>query len=147
MANSYTQILVHTTFHVKGDNRIDAFDKPALYRYITGIINALSSETIAIGGTSNHIHILFSLPKTISLSEFIMKIKANSSRWLKDQGTQYRAFAWQDGYGAFSVSASVVAKLKDYINNQEEHHRKVSYKEEVKRFFDAYHIDYDERYI
>ena len=147
MANSYVQIYIHITFHVKDDNKIDKVDLSSLYRYIAGIIHHENAELLASGGTTNHIHLLTTLPKTLSISQFVMKIKANSSRWLKEQGSQYRMFAWQDGYGAFSVSASVVNKVVGYINNQEEHHRKHNYKDEMISFLEAYHLQYDEQYI
>ena len=147
MANSYSQIIIHATFHVKEDNSIDKDTLPMLCKYITGIVNAEGGEMIAAGGVTNHIHLLMTLPKKTSLSDYMMKIKANSSRWLKTMGSQYRAFAWQDGFGAFSVSASMVEKVAGYINNQEEHHRKHTYKEEFESFLRAYHIEYDEKYI
>lgn len=147
MANSYAQIFIHITFHVKDDNRIDKEDLPSLCRYITGIVQHENAELIASGGTTNHIHLLTTLPKTLSISQFVMKIKANSSRWMKEKGNRYRMFAWQDGYGAFSVSASVVDKVVSYINNQEEHHRKHTYKDEIISFLEAYHLQYDEQYL
>ena len=147
MPNSYTQIYIHLTFHVKEDCQIAKSDLPALFRYITGIVAAESGSVVAIGGVTNHIHILFSLPKNMSLSAMVMKIKANSSRWLKGQGSLYRAFAWQDGYGAFSVSATKIDTVAAYIANQEEHHRKHSFQEEYTEFLKAYHIDYDEKYL
>ena len=147
MANSYTQIIIHLTFHVKEGCQIDKSDLSSLYKYIMGIIVAEGGAVFAIGGVSNHIHILFSLPKNTTLSSMVMKIKANSSRWLKGLRSQYRAFAWQDGYGAFSVSASKIETVVAYIGNQEEHHRKHSFKEEYVEFLKAYNVDYDERYL
>ena len=96
---------------------------------------------LAAGGTTHHIHLLLTQPKTITLSNYMMKIKANSSRWLKELGSQYRAFAWQDGYGAFSVSASKVRTVAQYIANQEEHHKKKTFQQEMEEFQAAYMLD------
>ena len=140
MANTFVQNYIHITFHVKEDRYIDTNDIPKLCDYIGGIVHNLGGILIAGGGTHDHIHLLVSIPKNISLAEYLMKIKANSSRWLKTIGNQYRAFAWQDGYGVFSVSASKIETVKTYIANQAEHHRKKSYTEEVEEFFRSYYL-------
>ncbi len=141
MANTFTQIILHTTFHVKVDCHISTSDLPRLYAYIQGIIKNEGGVMLAAGGTTNHIHLLLTQPKTITLSNYMMKIKANSSRWLKELGSQYRAFAWQDGYGAFSVSASKVRTVAQYIANQEEHHKKKTFQQEMEEFQAAYMLD------
>lgn len=99
-----------------------------------------------IGGIPNHVHILASLPKTICLSDFVRNIKAGSSKWIKTRNTHYSQFEWQEGYGAFSVSPSLVDKTVSYIRNQEEHHRKRTFEEEYKLFLEASKIEYDEQY-
>lgn len=147
MANSFSQIYIHTTFHVKEDCRIDKTDLPKLYKYISGIVESEGGILVAAGGISNHVHLLATLPKTITVSDYLRKIKANSSRWLKEQGSQYRAFGWQDGYGVFSVSPSVMDKVVSYINNQEEHHSKHTFRDEMISFLNAYHVQYDEKYV
>ena len=147
MANSYTKILLHTTFHVKSGNRLYSEDLPGLYAYMRGVAEAEKCGVVAIGGTTDHVHILFALHPTMAPSAMMMKLKANSSRWLKERGTQYRAFAWQDGYGGFSVSPSNVARVVSYINNQEVHHRRMTFREEVEQLFKEAGIEYDERYI
>lgn len=140
MANTFVQNYIHITFHVKEDCYIDTNDIPKLCLYIGGIVQNLGGILLAGGGIYDHIHLLVSVPKNISLADYLMKIKANSSRWLKTVGYQYRAFAWQDGYGAFSVSASKIETVKTYINNQAEHHRKKTYPEEVEEFFQSYDL-------
>ncbi len=95
---------MHITFHVKEDRRIDTGDIPKLCDYIGGIAKNMEGVLLAGGGTYDHIHLLVSVPKNISLSEYMMKIKDNSSRWLKTIDSKYRAFAWQDGYGAFRLA-------------------------------------------
>ena len=124
MANAFVQNIMHITFHVAKDSAIAPIDAPRLYDYV--------------GGIASHIHLLITVPKTISLSEYISKLKSNSSRWLKTVDTRYRAFSWQDGYGAFSVSASKIEAVRGYIANQAEHHRRKSYEEEVNEFWKTY---------
>lgn len=121
-------------------------DLPQIFRYIGEIIKGLHGIPIEIGGTTNHVHILTSLPKSSALTDFVRDIKANSSRWIRQLDTHYIPFAWQDGYGAFSVSPSLLDKTIHYIRNQEEHHRKRTFQEEYRLFLDAYGITYDERY-
>lgn len=121
-------------------------DLQRIYRYIGGIIKGLEGIPIEIGGTSNHVHILTSLPKSLALTDFIREIKANSSKWIRQLDTHYTQFAWQDGYGAFSVSPSLLEKTVQYIRSQEEHHKKRSFSEEYRLFLDAYGITYDKRY-
>ena len=102
---------------------------------------------IEIGGMPDHVHVLTSLPKTMALSDFVRTIKAESSRWIKGLNPYYSRFSWQDGYGAFSVSASLIPKVVEYIRNQESHHKVKTFMEEYKAFLQAYGIDYDERYL
>jgi putative transposase len=94
----------------------------------------------------DHIHILTSLPKSMALTDFVRDIKANSSKWMKQRDVGYARFSWQDGYGAFSVSPSLLEKTINYIRRQEEHHKKRTFREEYKMFLEHYGIEYDERY-
>ena len=147
MASSLAKISIHLIFHIKAagvDLRNE--DLPRIFRYIGGIITGLGGIPIEIGGTTNHVHILTSLPKTIALTDYVRQIKANSSKWIKQLDIQYAQFAWQDGYGAFSVSPSIIDKTIQYIRGQEEHHKTRSFKEEYRLFLDAYGIEYDEKY-
>ena len=109
-------------------------DLPEIFRYIGGVIDATSGIAHMVGGRPDHIHILATLPITLSLGDFIRSIKSNSSRWIKGLGTEYQDFAWQRGYGAFSVSTSQVKTMMDYIRNQKEHHRIHSAHEEFLLF-------------
>ena len=95
----------------------------------------------------DHIHILCVMSKNISLSKLLEDVKSNSSRWIKTKNIFYSKFSWQGGYSSFSVSASVHDRVKRYIENQEEHHKKMTYQEEVKLFLDEYGIDYNKDYI
>jgi len=102
---------------------------------------------MAVGGTTDHVHILTTLPTTVALSDFVRAIKAGSSKWLKTFSPQYKDFTWQEGYGAFSVSPSLLGKTEAYIRNQAVHHARRSFREEYKMFLDAYGIEYDEKYM
>ena len=94
-----------------------------------------------------HVHILCVMSPKLNLSEFMQKLKSNSSRWVKDLDPSLQEFAWQEGYGAFSVSESAVENFKNYITNQAEHHRKKDFKEEVEKLFKESDLEYDSRYF
>ena len=148
MANSYIQLNVHITFHVKsGADPIGMDDLPRLFAYLGGCASEQGASPIAVGGMPDHIHMLVSLPATVALSEFVKNIKVWSSKWLKTLSPNYRGFAWQDGYGAFSVSHSVIPKTVSYIANQAEHHRKMTFRDEYISFLKANEIAYEEKYL
>ncbi|MBS1737812.1 MAG: IS200/IS605 family transposase [Bacteroidetes bacterium] len=148
MAHSLSKLYVHIIFHTKyNQNIIGADVEEELFAYIGGIINANQSQSIKINGIENHIHILAVMPKNIALAKFVEEIKRNSSRWMKTKGKQYRNFAWQGGYAGFSVSQSVVERVKKYIENQKAHHKKQTFKVEYKKFLKKHQIEYDEKYL
>lgn len=147
MANTYVQLYVHVTFHVKTTGvKIRHDDLPRLFRYISGIVTGVGSSAIAVGGIEDHVHILATLPKNMILPDFIKAIKTGSNAWLKTLDAEYEKFAWQDGYGAFSVSASRIEQVQNYIMSQEEHHRRMSCSDEYRQWLDAYKVKFDERY-
>jgi len=141
MAHTYDANFVHCVFSTK--NRINSIPtelQEQLWAYMIGIANNLKLKTLAIGGTENHIHVLVGLPTTMTVAEMTQKIKANSSRWLGEHGI---AFQWQDGYGAFSVSPSMLNTVQAYIRNQKEHHLKRSFEEELRALLDKSGVPYD----
>ena len=147
MATTLVKINIHLIFHLKNTGiTMRQEDLERIFSYIAGIIKGLEGMPIQIGGVNDHIHILTSMPKTMSLAEFVQSIKIKSNKWIKTLDGSYISFAWQNGYGAFSVSASQVEKTTQYIRKQAEHHKKHSFTEEYKMFLDAYGIQYDERY-
>lgn len=107
----------------------------------------MGAKALIVGGMPDHIHILASIQATLTISDFVKNIKVWSSKWLKEIGPAYRGFAWQDGYGAFSVSHSVIPKTISYISNQAEHHKKLSFREEYIQMLRANEIEYDEKYL
>ena len=148
MAQSLSKVYLHIVFSTK---KRFPFIKPEiedeLYAYIGGTIKKLGGIPFIINGMGDHIHIFSTLPRTIALSKFLEEIKRSSSKWIKTKETAYQNFAWQGGYAAFSVSDSVKDTVVKYIQNQKEHHRSLSFKEEVIKFLKKYDLDYDEKYL
>ena len=118
-----------------------------MYSYIGGILTNNKSRLIAANSTTNHIHLLVSLSKTIALSEIIGDVKRDSSKWLKTQGAKFGDFHWQDGYGAFSIGQSQVQAVKRYIMAQKDRHSALSFEDEFRSFLRKYEIEYNERYV
>jgi len=148
MAQSLAQVYIHLVFHTKYNSvTIREEDLPALFAYVDGIIVNKKSMVIQIGGVPNHIHILCTLPRTVSMADFVEDIKKCSSKWIKTLNPYYSQFAWQGGYGIFSVSASAVEKVKRYVMNQKEHHRKKTFREEYEAFLQAYNIVYNPEFV
>ena len=146
MGQSLSQVIIHIIFSTKNrEPYLKGELKKHSHAYLAVIIRNLGSETIRIGGTEDHIHIACTLPRTMSQSELIKEIKSNSSKWLHDEGLP--EFHWQTGYGAFSISPSHISLLVDYIDNQEEHHKTRSFKDEFRAFMKKYGLDFDERYV
>jgi REP element-mobilizing transposase RayT len=122
-------------------------DESELYAYIGGIIKQHASFPIKINGTENHLHVLSTLSKNISLADFVEEIKKNSSRWIKTKGAHYSHFAWQGGYAGYSVSQSKVTTVEKYIGTQKEHHKTVSFRDEYIKFLKEYGVDFNESYL
>jgi len=118
-----------------------------LHAYIGGILNQKKAKLLAAGGIEDHIHVLASLPATISLADAAGAMKANSSRWVHENAPQAKGFEWQAGYGAFSVRESAREKVYDYINHQDEHHKKWQFTEEFKLLLEKHGIPFEERYL
>jgi len=142
MAHTYACNIVHCIFSTKDRRPLIPTDRMAgLYAYLGGIARSEGFTLVAAGGTANHVHLLFILPAPCSLAAAVQKLKGSSSRWMG------RAFAWQEGYGAFSVSPSQAPVVKKYIANQERHHRKRSFEDEFTALLRSCGIEYDERYV
>ena len=118
-----------------------------LYSYIAGICRNLECYPLKVGGYKDHVHILCMLSKKIALMKLLEEVKSHSSKWIKTKGSTFSKFYWQDGYGAFSVNPAEVDVVKAYIENQAEHHKKRSFKEELLHILKEYDMKYDERYL
>ena len=148
MPQSLSSILIHLIFSTK--NR-EPFLRPEidteLYPYLASIFKAMKSPALVINGTSDHLHTLCSLSRVVTIADLVEEVKTESSKWIKTKGSEFQNFHWQSGYGAFSVSQSQVASVKRYIGGQKEHHRRVSFQDEYRKFLKAYEVEYDERYV
>jgi len=148
MAHTFSNILIHALFSTKHRRpSLDAELKSELFPYMGGIIAKLNGQSLLINGPSDHVHLLFVQPAALGLAELMEKVKANSSRWVHQRWPQRKGFAWQTGYTAFSVSQSQAEAVKTYIRNQEQHHRKKTFQEELIAFLKQHRIAYDPRYL
>lgn len=148
MANTYTQIHLQFVFAVKRrECVIDPLWQNELYKYITGIIQHNGHKLICINGMPDHIHILVGMRPVQSISDLLKDIKASSSKWINEKNFTKQKFEWQEGYGAFAYSKSHIKDVISYIENQEEHHKKRTFREEYIDFLTKLEIDYDERFI
>ncbi len=148
MPHSFTHILIHYIFSTKDRQPFLTDDiRPRIFDYMGGIARKNDIQPQIIGGVEDHVHMLVLLPKTLSIAKAIQLIKGGTSKWIHDEFPQLQHFAWQIGYGAFSVSLSNREKVMHYIKHQKEHHRKKTFKEEFIEFLEKHNIEYDERYI
>jgi len=148
MSHSYVSNLMHCTFSTKERYPwINSDLESRLWPYIGGIAREHRMKALAIGGVFDHVHALLSLPSTMSFAKAVQLIKGGSSKWIHDEFRHLKKFEWQEGYGAFSVSASQVARTIAYIERQKEHHRKRTFKEEFIKLLDKHHVVYDPRYV
>lgn len=148
MANTYTQITIQVVFAVKHrESVITKNHRPELYKYITGIINNKKHKLLAINGVSDHVHILFGLNPSVALSDIVRDIKNNSSRFINEKGWISGHFEWQAGYGGFSYSRSQRPEVIRYIEDQEEHHKRGSFREEYLKILNEFEIEFSDQYL
>jgi REP element-mobilizing transposase RayT len=147
MSDTFSNLSVHVVFSTK--NRLPLLTKNVrkrLFPYLGGIIKGLGGTVVAIGGMPDHAHLVVRLPTDMRVADFVRDVKANSSKWVNEQSTDL-TFAWQRGYGAFSISQSVVASVAQYVRNQERHHRLRSFEAELKMLLTRHGIDFDESHL
>jgi REP-associated tyrosine transposase len=149
MAQSLAKILVHTVFSTK-DRRPLLGDKSVreeLFLYLGGTLTSMDCEPIIVGGVADHVHLFCALSRSCNVSEMVKEVKRGSALWLKTMSPNLQGFAWQSGYGVFSVGFSQIKSVRDYIARQDVYHRKVSFQDEFRQFLRRYEIEFDEKTV
>ena len=149
MPQALANVLVHIVFSTK--ERSPLFKNPNLrdemHRYLAGVSAQLECPAIIVGGAIDHVHLLASQARTIALSEWLKELKRASSLWAKKKSPEWDSFQWQAGYGAFSVSESQKERVQTYILSQEEHHRQISFQDELRQFLEKHKVAFNEQYV
>jgi len=148
MPQSLANIYIHLIFSTK--DRFPFLSKevrPDLHAYMATVLANLNSPAVLINSVEDHVHILFNMGRIVTLAQVVEDVKKSSSKWIKTQGASFSKFAWQAGYGGFSVSESNAPKVANYIQCQEEHHRTKSFQDEYRVFLKKHKIQFDERYV
>lgn len=146
MPQSLANILIHATWSTKYREPLisDGF-RAGLHGYMAGILKNVESPALIINSVADHVHVLCQLSKNLAMCRLVEEVKKSSSKWMKKQGVV--GFAWQNGYGAFSVSESNIAAVRKYIEDQAKHHKKVNFQDEFRAFCKRHHVPIDERYV
>jgi REP element-mobilizing transposase RayT len=149
MAQSLARLWTHLIFSTKDRFPFlnDKSIRTDMHAYLAAVLRSHDCETLIVGGVEDHTHSLFALSRTYSIATIVKEVKRTSSGWIKDLSPKLRKFHWQGGYGAFSVSQSNLSEVIRYIENQEEHHKRVTFQDEYRAFLKAYGVEYDERYV
>ena len=148
MAQSLASLHIHLIFSTKNREALLSENiRPDLHAYMATVLRNLGCPALLINSMEDHVHLLFDLSRTVSISTAVEEVKKTSSKWIKTKGTSLPQFAWQAGYGAFAVSESNVPEVRTYITHQAEHHRKRSFQDEYRTFLERHGIAYDERYV
>jgi len=145
VSHTYTQNVIHVVFSTKDRRKLMSDElRPRMWAFATGICNNLGILVHAVGGMEDHIHLLLQIPPTLAVAKAVLAIKSNSSRWANEEGVK---FAWQQGYGAFSVSSSNVPVVVRYIQNQETHHKKMNFDVEFLALLKKHRIEFDSKFV
>jgi putative transposase len=148
MPQSLSKVIVHIVFSTKDrEPWLDSDVRARMHAYLATGCRDLGGDLVRIGGVADHVHVVTTLPRTLSQAQLIEQIKKGSSKWMKALDARYRGFFWQRGYGAFSVSPSQVEAVLQYIDGQQEHHRTRTFQEEYRELLHKHGIDFDERYV
>jgi REP-associated tyrosine transposase len=148
MPQSLSKVILHVVFSTKSrEPWLDREMRPRMCAYLSTICRDLGAELVRVGGVVDHVHIVTTLPRTISQAQMIERIKKTSSKWIKSLDPRYRGFFWQRGYGAFSVSSSQLAAVLEYVDAQQQHHRTRTFQEEYRDLLRRHGVDFDERYV
>jgi putative transposase len=148
MPQSLAKIYIHLVFSTKNRERVLPDDLRAdLHAYLGGTLNGLGCAPVEINSEPDHVHVLFVMTRTETLSDVVGQLKKSANDWLRARGPGLANFFWQGGYGAFSVSQSAVEEVRDYIRKQREHHQRISFQDELRALLKRYEVEYDERYV
>jgi len=148
MSQSLSYLLIHIVFSTKDRAAVLApAIRPDIHAYLATVARNTGCECFCVGGVADHAHLAIRLSRTVAISDLLGELKTSSSRWLKTQSPALAHFAWQNGYGAFSVGPTDLEALRHYIQTQEEHHKKHTFQEEYRAFLKKYGVDFDERYV
>ncbi len=148
MPQSHARLHVHLIFSTKHRARtITDPVRDVLHAYMATVFKNLGCPPVLVNSVADHVHILFELARTVSVSQAVEEVKKSSSKWIKTQGAEFATFAWQAGYGAFAVSESNVPTVRNYIACQQEHHRRTSFQDEYRAFLERHGMAYDEQYV
>jgi putative transposase len=148
MSHTFVNSLLHCVFSTKERRPlITPGLQTRLFQYMGGIARDNKIKLLGAGGVDDHVHLLVSMPSTITIAKAMQLIKGGSSKWIHETFAEHRMFEWQEGYGAFSIGISDVNRTIKYINNQAEHHGKMDFKTEFLKFLNKHEIEYDERYV
>ncbi len=148
MSNTYSNLLFHVIFSTTNrESLLSPELRERFYPYISGIAIQNNFKIIIINGTDNHVHILLSLKPDLSVSKAVQLIKGGSSKWIHENFSALKMFSWQEGYGAFTVSASQINATKQYVSDQEQHHKTMTFQEEYLEFLKRNNVDYNPKYL
>ncbi len=148
MPQSLSKVILHVIFSTKNrEPWLNAALRPRMHAYLATVCRDLGADSVQVGGAADHVHIIMTLPRTISQAELVEHIKKTSSKWIKRLDARYRGFFWQRGYGAFSVSPSQLHAVFSYIESQQEHHRTRTFQEEYRELLRRHNVEFDERYV
>ncbi len=149
MPQSLANVLLHIVFSTKNRQPFlsEAADRDVMTGYLIGTLKNIKCPSLAVGVVADHVHILCNLSRTITIAKLVEEIKTSSSARIKEQGPALQEFSWQNGYGAVSVSQSNAPQVKQYVENQEEHHRTRTFEEEFRLLLEKHGVEYDERYV
>ena len=144
MPHAYSSNRIHIVFSTKYREPVISHEfQPKLWAYLAGIARKIGMQSVVVGGIDNHVHVFALLPATLTLARAAQLLKGNSSKWINDQGYAGERFSWQEGYGAFSVSASQTPEVVRYVQNQAEHHKQRSFEQEFISLLTRYGINHD----
>jgi REP-associated tyrosine transposase len=148
MPQSLAKTYLHLVFSTKDRERVlnDAI-RPDLHAYVGGVLHGLGCAPIEINSEPEHAHLLFLMSRTHSMAQIVEDLKTSSNKWLQSRDTRFDRFAWQRGYAAFSVSQSNTDDVRAYIRNQREHHKKITFQDELRTFLKRHDVEFDERYV